>query len=63
MSIDCIYTKDILNLFILPFDKLEINIKKNNNENSYNWNNFKNIFNKLYDNIIFSIDNNDLNTG
>ena len=59
MSIDIIYTPHILNLFTTSFDKFEIN---KDITNTYSWTNYKNLFGNLYNNLLLSIDNNDINS-
>jgi hypothetical protein len=58
MSIDIIYNQDILNLFTTSFDKFVITKEINS---TYSWNNFKNIFDKLYNNLLVTIEDDNIN--
>jgi hypothetical protein len=58
MSIDIIYTPNIMNLFTISFDKFVINKET---IKIYSWDNYKNYFDKLYDNLLLSINNDDIN--
>ena len=57
MSIDSIYTPNILNLFVLRFDKLLLNTQ---DLSIYNWNNFKQTFDNLYNHLFKSINSNNI---
>ena len=57
MSIDIIYNKNILNLFTTSFDKITVTKEIISN---YSWNNYSKLFDNLYNNLLLSIENNDI---